>query len=1028
MRGLALATAFGLVLALSGTYVAVRRCRKARLGGWAYVFGLTALWAFFAWVGLLAVGDLLASMHRSGVADRGLGFLVGVRAPTTTSDVVADAIGRWATWYRDSAARSVARPSVVFWAHLLIDSALFVPGYVALLWMIRWRARGIADDLEPWRGLWKERGALWLPAAVAIADLTENVLLAVYVVEPLRTLESDANATPQLDDGGLLALRITTGVKWVLAMMLLVSVIPPLVRWWSLPSARGSRRSVREAVFRVRALVVLTAVFGIMAIIRLQVPDVILRWTPVQGILAVVGAIAFGLVSWIWGRRILEAERDPARQPGPIALAITAAVTVMVALVALAAWGATGMLVPAGTLVLLAVLQGRLPYQPVRDVAGAPATGRKAIPRLLAIAPPLLLSVGALRAFLPETIFHHPDDPSLVWLVMLLGFAVPVAGTLAFYRILSIPAVDEATIGRSWLAMAVRVSALAIATYVYLRVVSAVWSFTQGVGAVAVAAAFLAILAAAFGAASLWIERAPPPGILVSLGFKRTPVFAFLVVWLVVVGIVAERQDFHDVRTDLRVAEDVATIDAQQAFDRWAARNPGAPSPAEGERTPIPMVFIGANGGGIKAATWAALALDCVLLGGQGGRLEGTPALCGRITEPGIDRTGSVFVMSGVSGGTLGMVDFIAHELETGGVPDPGWIRRLLDEDFVSPTLAWQLFVEAPRALLQFRAGMDRAEVLERAWERGWLDRDVRARVAATLWGLDGGVESGLQAGFLSTMSEHGDDLPLLMFNSTTVEDGCRFIVSTLETDGTNVDGTKPERGGRNCTGIVRLSEGLPEGRLFAASRDVRHFLCPGHDVRLSTAAMIAARFPWVSPSGRMPYCAGDPGSVHVVDGGYLDNSGGASLAELWEVVQGDVAAFNTSSTTSCIVPYLILIDSGYGPTPDSPRDDVPELLVPIKGLFSARDSRTIEGRNDAALSFRRDIPGVAAGIDRVATLYLRIQPGGQAPLGWTLDDTSIDALEAQLATGDGNPDVDGNADEIDTIARWFSEDAATCS
>jgi hypothetical protein len=153
------------------------------------------------------------------------------------------------------------------------------------------------------------------------------------------------------------------------------------------------------------------------------------------------------------------------------------------------------------------------------------------------------------------------------------------------------------------------------------------------------------------------------------------------------------------------------------------------------------------------------------------------------------------------------------------------------------------------------------------------------------------------------------------------------------------------------------------------------------------------------------------------VDGGYLDNSGGATIAELWETVEGWVEAENSLSTTSCIVPYLILIDSGYGPTPEPKSDQIRELLVPPTGWFAASDSRTIEGRNDAALAFRRSVDGVAAR-DRVATLFLRSQPGGEAPLGWTLDDTTVSALEAQLFS---------NKEELDEIQGWFADENA-CS
>jgi hypothetical protein len=233
--------------------------------------------------------------------------------------------------------------------------------------------------------------------------------------------------------------------------------------------------------------------------------------------------------------------------------------------------------------------------------------------------------------------------------------------------------------------------------------------------------------------------------------------------------------------------------------------------------------------------------------------------------------------------------------------------------------------------------------------------------------------------------------------------------VSNLITDG-SLDG-------RNCTSIQKLESEFPEDQLLAASRDLRHFLC-GRDISFSSAALMSARFPRVSPAGRLQFCDPTTGrlneetSIHVVDGGYLDTSGGATVAELWEAVAPYVSDWNATSTSSCIVPYLIEIDSGYGPTPDPKGDDVPELLVPLEGWRAAMGSRSIEGRNDAALSFRRHGEGMLDG-DRSAVLYLRGQPGGEAPLGWTLDDTTIDALEAQLLA---------NSTALEEIAGWFQE------
>jgi len=1022
----------GLLIAVAGVLLAVfTRNKEWRGSPLGYLVGTTALVALFALLALGALDSLLSRMHVLGIADRGIEDITGFGLGTSP-DLVAETILRWAEWYRQAKSAYVAQPSVVLRDYLIIDSILLVPAYVTLLAMVRWRGRWV-DPKRPSKELWPDFGAvarrLILPIAIAIADLTENVITEFAIRSPLRTLESRASvgedvaiADITLSDSWLVALRYVTALKWVLLTVMIIYTIPSLVNVWVSDPARQDRIVIRNALFKMRALIGTVVIFGVIVVMRLQIPDVIRRWSPAQGLLAALAVTVFGVVCWIWSRRTLVAKRGVKWRPTRYALlGIGGALGIIFVISRMRGSGPVGLAIPAAALLLVAWLDWLGPSEPEtldrfvdeepadQPKATQPPIGHTALPRLLAIAPGLLLGVAALRALLPETVFNHPNDALLTIWIVILTIAVPIAGAMVMFFILGTSQIDRLSDIGSSSSIALRIIGLAVGIYFYSRVVMAVWSFSQGVGALVIVASFMTIVAVGIGALSVWVETVPPPAGLGALGFQRTPVFAFFLVWVLLVGLV-ERQDYHDVRIDLAASASLAPTTVDEAFGLWEMRNSEV-EPSRFGRRPIPMLFVAANGGGIKAATWAAFALDCVLRGGDGVDRQETRDLCEAITPEGANRTGNVFAMSGVSGGSTGLAEFVVHEIETQGEPDSGWIRRALGDDFVSPSVAWQLFVEVPRTFLQFTPGMDRAEVMERSWERGWFERSLGERAAAAAWGSDDEISSPLQRGLFSSWEEFGTQIPLLLLNSATVEDGCRVIVSPLSTDGTGSDEGPSSEGGRNCTGIGRLDGPLPQDQLFPASRDIRHFVC-GSDLRMSTAAMASARFPWVSPSGRLPFCGGDSGSVHVIDGGYLDNSGGETIAELWDAVRERIAERNAASSSSCVVPYLILIDSGYGPTPESKQDDVPELLVPLKGFFAAGSSRTIEGRNEAALKFRQQLIGVATG-DRLATLYLRTQPSGEAPLGWTLDDTTIDALEAQLAS---------NSEALAEIADWFTE------
>jgi hypothetical protein len=1034
-----ISTGVGFAASIAGVTLAVQRRNSPWFGtGTGYVVGIAGLLTLFASLALGSLEDLLARMHDLGAADRGIEAVTGPGLGAS-AETIEQIIRRWTNWYDLARANFVARPSIVLWAYLLIDSILFVPAYVTLLAMLRmrtailepdWRGEmspaAPAEPKPPWTDIGQAVRRVGFPIALALTDALENVLTEVGIRSPLQ---NSITSGDEVLVSGILAfgLRVATVLKWTFLVLVIINTIPALAAGWQYARRQGKVPTLVRALLRLRVMVFLVAAFGLIAILQLQVPDVMRRWGWREALYAGVAATGFGTISWIWSRRILSASRELTRQPKRghlVAWAVGAGAAAVAGLVC----GPRGLVIPAAALVLLAWVDGLGPSE-APTTEDPPNVGREALPKLLAITPPVFLGIGAIRALLPEAIFNHPDESWPTILVLLFAGLLPIAVAIGIWWLFGRTRLVQLSVESGSVSWVIRILAITASAYVYWRVTSAVWSFPQAVGALALSGMFFAMLAAAFGALSLWVERVPPPRALWGFGFRRTPIFGFLVVWAVLAGTV-ERHPYHNVRVDLELDGPAPSVEVTQALRFWDDRDKFE-VPDEGGRAQIPMIFIAANGGGIKAATWTAFALDCVLEGGAAIESQRARNVCEEITPAGTTTLGNVFAMSGVSGGSVGINEYLALQLQSRlekgewGVQAStaeGWIRHVLGDDFVSPMLGWQLFVEAPRALLQFLPQMDRAEVLERSWERGWLPDDQKGGAAAALWEIDAdNMSTPLQRGFMSLWLDHSAELPLVLLNGTTVEDGCRVIISPLATDGTDPqtkEAVSAGGAGRNCTGITRLKDDLPSGQLFAATRDARHFFCVGErvgDIRLSSAALMSARFPWVSPSGRLEFCRGRPGSIHVVDGGYLDNSGGATIEELWETVEPWVETENSLSTPSCVVPYLILIDSGYGPTPEPKSDQTRELLIPPTGWFAAKDSRTIEGRNDAALAFRRSVKGVAVH-DRVATLYLRSQPAGEAPLGWTLDDTTIRALEAQLIA---------NQEELGEIREWFTTEDA---
>jgi hypothetical protein len=173
----------------------------------------------------------------------------------------------------------------------------------------------------------------------------------------------------------------------------------------------------------------------------------------------------------------------------------------------------------------------------------------------------------------------------------------------------------------------------------------------------------------------------------------------------------------------------------------------------------------------------------------------------------------------------------------------------------------------------------------------------------------------------------------------------------------------------------------------------------------VSTAALLSARFPLISPTGHLP-C---PGSrVHVVDGGYADGAGMAAVSDLWAQLEPFIAAHNAGvdAGRGLVVPMLVHIDNHYqSSAASSPPSRTPELLAPLRTQQRATATRDPGREQQAGASFTVTVPGTAGlqcGVEGVTNdtgevlLAPRTRPGLPAPLAWTLALTSRRDLDNQ--------------------------------
>jgi hypothetical protein len=248
-------------------------------------------------------------------------------------------------------------------------------------------------------------------------------------------------------------------------------------------------------------------------------------------------------------------------------------------------------------------------------------------------------------------------------------------------------------------------SAVALA-FIWWGVLTDVYGSADRFGAFWFVSAFLGGVTLAIGFFGYYAERYRPPYALVILGFRRIPVVLLLVVWAAAGTFVDRNSNLHDVRIR-RVAEEAPSrpLTTEQAFDNWVANNiaatngtgtgAGDPTPAGAEKPAVPMVFVAASGGGIRAAAWTALVTDCLFGDHPAPQCQTAGGAWNRL-----------FALSGASGGSVGLASAVAEHLAR---PSPNThVLDRLRADLLGPSVAWQLFVEAPSALGRVNPGTDR--------------------------------------------------------------------------------------------------------------------------------------------------------------------------------------------------------------------------------------------------------------------------------------------------------------------------------
>jgi hypothetical protein len=274
-------------------------------------------------------------------------------------------------------------------------------------------------------------------------------------------------------------------------------------------------------------------------------------------------------------------------------------------------------------------------------------------------------------------------------------------------------------------------------------------------------------------------------------------------------------------------------------------------------------------------------------------------------------------------------------------------MEQLLAGDFISPTLYGFVYKDALRGLAPIARLIgwhmhDRAEILERSWEERFC--------LSTTGQACAGENKGMRAPFLSITGRGGTAnpqskwLPILLLNGTDVETGRRVVVSPLDPKIGSDRRVFPEAYDLHDILTDQTDNGQGARDIWAPQKPSEL----DRDVRLSTAALLSARFPVISPPGNI-LNAKDQILSRIIDGGYFENFGAATAADIVaQLKQAGLVPFVIEITNDpeFLLPNLVEAksDTSAGDKPCGKLSSLDPLKLRIPPIVDAPDHLWFSG------------------------------------------------------------------------------------
>ena len=352
-----------------------------------------------------------------------------------------------------------------------------------------------------------------------------------------------------------------------------------------------------------------------------------------------------------------------------------------------------------------------------------------------------------------------------------------------------------------------------------------------------------------------------------------------------------------------------------------------------------PLIFVLSDGGASRAGYWVA------------------SVMAKMNEETGGEFNKHLFCLSGASGGSVGnaayfnllrakqISDTITHELAD--------VQQYLKTDFLTFTLARMLGPDVFRHVFPFQFVDDRGAALARVLEKGPPESCLLYDSMNTKFSE------------LITQKKQPYFLPILCINTTRMQDGLPAVIS-------NIDFSDPR---------------------FNQRLDFLDLLDEKKDLKLSTAVVLGASFPYVSPAGRVDSASIKNKANYFVDGAYFDNSGSGVVNEMVNILLRDSLYLQHKKKLKIYILHIA----------NSPNEGVPlekvnpminDLAAPVKTLLGAYGTQTTVNDNRLLNLMKYHFPN--------DTLYRKINlyDDGDNPnysMNWVISEKLLKSMNESL-------------------------------